>query len=318
MEIQDFEDYYSKGMMFRNAANPPEQFPIEEHISSPLPSAQIFELCDPELLFQEPFQNSQVTPNLSFDSGTKTTPTATNNNSNDLSEIYNSPEEMENGFSLSIPFSMSQLFSQTPNFNISNYPCAPPPLPLLPSCFEENDSPLMPRLESSLSNSCNFLNNFRNIVSSSKLAVDCCGIFTGGDMLENASQRQGFMEFQGDKCGTIFYPDPFPSVYNSTQLQALSNESEDFVNGGGSSTTNPLASSLEGSNYFKVSKLSVQERKEKIHRYLKKRTLRNFTKKIKYACRKMLADSRPRVRGRFAKNDEFNLSDTPRRRSCSN
>lgn len=27
-------------------------------------------------------------------------------------------------------------------------------------------------------------------------------------------------------------------------------------------------------------------------------------KKMKYACRKTLADNRPRVRGRFARNDE--------------
>ncbi|THU69201.1 hypothetical protein C4D60_Mb08t11910 [Musa balbisiana] len=56
---------------------------------------------------------------------------------------------------------------------------------------------------------------------------------------------------------------------------------------------------------FKVGRLSVEERKEKIHRYMKKRNERNFSKKIKYACRKTLADSRPRVRGRFARNDEF-------------
>ncbi|KAG0497893.1 hypothetical protein HPP92_002268 [Vanilla planifolia] len=56
---------------------------------------------------------------------------------------------------------------------------------------------------------------------------------------------------------------------------------------------------------FKVGRLSAEERKEKIHRYMKKRSERNFSKKIKYACRKTLADSRPRVRGRFAKNEEF-------------
>ncbi|KAF2603119.1 hypothetical protein F2Q70_00025188 [Brassica cretica] len=38
---------------------------------------------------------------------------------------------------------------------------------------------------------------------------------------------------------------------------------------------------------------------------MKKRNERNFSKKIKYACRKTLADSRARVRGRFAKNNEF-------------
>lgn len=37
---------------------------------------------------------------------------------------------------------------------------------------------------------------------------------------------------------------------------------------------------LEDSN-LKIGRLSIQERKEKIHRYLKKRNERNFTKKIK-------------------------------------
>ncbi|KAM0915850.1 hypothetical protein ACQ4PT_010596 [Festuca glaucescens] len=64
------------------------------------------------------------------------------------------------------------------------------------------------------------------------------------------------------------------------------------------------SSSLEDTS-FKAARLSVEERKEKIHRYIKKRNERNFSKKIKYACRKTLADSRPRVRGRFAKNDEY-------------
>ncbi|XP_047974751.1 zinc finger protein CONSTANS-LIKE 14-like isoform X1 [Salvia hispanica] len=48
---------------------------------------------------------------------------------------------------------------------------------------------------------------------------------------------------------------------------------------------------------------SPEEKKERIERYRSKRNLRNFNKKIKYECRKTLADSRPRVRGRFAKND---------------
>ena len=39
-------------------------------------------------------------------------------------------------------------------------------------------------------------------------------------------------------------------------------------------------------------------------RYRQKRHERNFNKRIKYMCRKTLADSRPRVRGRFARNDD--------------
>ena len=32
---------------------------------------------------------------------------------------------------------------------------------------------------------------------------------------------------------------------------------------------------------------------------------------VQYACRKTLADSRPRVRGRFAKNDDFGDTHRP-------
>ncbi|KAF5727417.1 hypothetical protein HS088_TW22G01110 [Tripterygium wilfordii] len=50
---------------------------------------------------------------------------------------------------------------------------------------------------------------------------------------------------------------------------------------------------------------SPEEKKERIERYRTKRTQRNFNKKIKYECRKTLADSRPRIRGRFARNEEI-------------
>ncbi|KMZ63132.1 CCT motif family protein [Zostera marina] len=43
------------------------------------------------------------------------------------------------------------------------------------------------------------------------------------------------------------------------------------------------------------------ERKQKLSRYRKKKERRNFGRKIKYACRKALADNQLRVRGRFAK-----------------
>uniref|UniRef100_A0A453FVF3 CCT domain-containing protein n=1 Tax=Aegilops tauschii subsp. strangulata TaxID=200361 RepID=A0A453FVF3_AEGTS len=54
----------------------------------------------------------------------------------------------------------------------------------------------------------------------------------------------------------------------------------------------------------KVGRYSAEERKERVERYRLKRHQRNFTKKITYACRKSLADSRPRVKGRFARNGE--------------
>ncbi|XP_010482733.1 PREDICTED: zinc finger protein CONSTANS-LIKE 1-like isoform X2 [Camelina sativa] len=47
-----------------------------------------------------------------------------------------------------------------------------------------------------------------------------------------------------------------------------------------------------------------EDRREKLSRYRNKKSRRNFGRKIKYACRKALADSQPRVRGRFAKTEE--------------
>ncbi|KAF8775394.1 hypothetical protein HU200_004813 [Digitaria exilis] len=65
-------------------------------------------------------------------------------------------------------------------------------------------------------------------------------------------------------------------------------------------------SGQEGGGPFsqKVGRYSAEERKERIERYRVKRHQRNFNKKITYACRKTLADSRPRVKGRFARNGE--------------
>ncbi|KAK7358592.1 hypothetical protein VNO77_00526 [Canavalia gladiata] len=77
----------------------------------------------------------------------------------------------------------------------------------------------------------------------------------------------------------------------------------DLQNMNGNHMSPTEAPLLEESN-FKVGRYSAEERKERISKYRAKRTQRNFNKTIKYACRKTLADNRPRIRGRFARNDE--------------
>ncbi|KAK6149519.1 hypothetical protein DH2020_017044 [Rehmannia glutinosa] len=67
---------------------------------------------------------------------------------------------------------------------------------------------------------------------------------------------------------------------------------------------NPVVKKINEESEVKVGRYSVEERKDRILRYLNKRNHRNFNKTIKYACRKTLADKRVRVRGRFAKNNE--------------
>ncbi|KAJ4956830.1 hypothetical protein NE237_013613 [Protea cynaroides] len=76
------------------------------------------------------------------------------------------------------------------------------------------------------------------------------------------------------------------------------------LNNGYSSSPLAVDSSFAEETSFKVGRYSPEERKLRIHRYRSKRTQRNFNKTIKYACRKTLADSRPRVRGRFARNED--------------
>ena len=65
-------------------------------------------------------------------------------------------------------------------------------------------------------------------------------------------------------------------------LKAFSNESSQLVSAATSSA--PLAteiSSLSEDSTMKAGKLTAEQRKEKIHRYMKKRNERNFSKKIK-------------------------------------
>ncbi|KAK4441128.1 hypothetical protein Salat_0447700 [Sesamum alatum] len=71
-------------------------------------------------------------------------------------------------------------------------------------------------------------------------------------------------------------------------------------------SNSPVASESSATeSVSRASRYSPEERKERIERYRSKRNLRNFNKKIKYECRKTLADSRPRVKGRFARNNEI-------------
>ncbi|KAK9087774.1 hypothetical protein Syun_030168 [Stephania yunnanensis] len=127
------------------------------------------------------------------------------------------------------------------------------------------------------------------------------GIFAGGIIMGSHELQPQDMEFQGDNGGVY----AAESVqFNSSEIQAL--DSQQLVSGGGGNST-PVKteiSTMEESSY-KVGRITEEERKEKIQRYVMKRNVRNFEKRIKYKCRKVLADSRPRVKGRFAKNDDF-------------
>ncbi|CAA0835124.1 CCT motif family protein [Striga hermonthica] len=111
-------------------------------------------------------------------------------------------------------------------------------------------------------------------------------------------------------------PTSMASCYSPTIIHPTINESTSFSKPHGTGdllqgmnmgqrSNGPLATeSSIIESMSRASPYSPEEKKERIERYRSKRNLRNFNKKIKYECRKTLADSRPRIRGRFARNDE--------------
>jgi len=54
----------------------------------------------------------------------------------------------------------------------------------------------------------------------------------------------------------------------------------------------------------KIGTLTVAERKIKIEKYLEKRKKRSWSRRINYDCRKRVADSRLRIKGRFVTRDQ--------------
>ncbi|KAJ4751129.1 zinc finger CONSTANS-like protein [Rhynchospora pubera] len=93
--------------------------------------------------------------------------------------------------------------------------------------------------------------------------------------------------------------------FNSSPVRHVFSTGDDLQGMNGlQASSNETQASETGTITCKVGRYSAEEGRERIQRYRSKRQQRNFQKKITYACRKTLADSRPRVKGRFARNGE--------------
>ncbi|KAI5056614.1 hypothetical protein GOP47_0028432 [Adiantum capillus-veneris] len=117
--------------------------------------------------------------------------------------------------------------------------------------------------------------------------------------LSRASSMSIFTPYQSPNTQCLSQTSaPIRRVYSTGDLQGF-NGMQSFY---GIKAENVIPEEATG---IKIGHYTMEERKMKLHRYRQKRTERNFSKKIKYACRKTLADNRPRVRGRFARSDEM-------------
>jgi len=79
---------------------------------------------------------------------------------------------------------------------------------------------------------------------------------------------------------------------------AIPSEVEEYINKSG------VLNHLPFNTTRKIGTLTVEERRIKIEKYLEKREKRTWSKKISYDCRKRVADSRLRIKGRFVTKDQ--------------
>ncbi|KAF5207094.1 Cct motif family protein [Thalictrum thalictroides] len=115
------------------------------------------------------------------------------------------------------------------------------------------------------------------------------GCLSSMEWISGSAARPNFLDFQG-----MDFSYGMRRAYSEGDIQTLSNGKTNLFH-------SPMERSLNIGNY------AIEARLQKLSRYRKKKTKRNFGRTIKYACRKALADSQPRVRGRFAKTEESEI-----------
>ena len=81
--------------------------------------------------------------------------------------------------------------------------------------------------------------------------------------------------------------------------------SEGFLEGSSGSSNALTTKGIDSQKFTGI--YSPRTRRKRVERYLLKRKLRVWSKKIKYNVRKNFADSRLRVKGRFVKKEDETL-----------
>ncbi|XP_021826351.1 uncharacterized protein LOC110767185 [Prunus avium] len=114
------------------------------------------------------------------------------------------------------------------------------------------------------------------------------GCLTSREWMHGTSTKPSFLDFPGMDFGAAY---GIRRAYSEGDIKTLDNINTSLIH---SSLERPIV----------ISNCTTEERREKLSRYRNKKTKRNFGRKIKYACRKALADNQPRIRGRFAKTEE--------------
>uniref|UniRef100_A0A5B7A0G7 Putative zinc finger protein CONSTANS-LIKE 1 isoform X1 n=1 Tax=Davidia involucrata TaxID=16924 RepID=A0A5B7A0G7_DAVIN len=118
------------------------------------------------------------------------------------------------------------------------------------------------------------------------------GRLSSMEWVHGASMKPNFLDFPGMDLGVVY---GMRRAFSEGDIKTLGNGNVSLI-------YSPLGQPQIISNH------TTEDRRQKLTRYRNKKTKRNFGRKIKYACRKALADSQPRIRGRFAKTEESDIS----------
>lgn len=104
---------------------------------------------------------------------------------------------------------------------------------------------------------------------------------------------------------------PIVAPYGNAAEGERSTKRRRVADPGVSATTNGgLESSGEGR---RIGAYTPEERKARIARFLRKRQQRVWNHKVKYDCRKKLADNRPRIKGRFVRRCDVEAYEAARK-----
>ncbi|XP_077243066.1 uncharacterized protein LOC143883609 [Tasmannia lanceolata] len=193
-----------------------------------------------------------------------------------------------------------------------------PQLSFSPPSHEMNSLSLGPTtLSQSLPHVTQAVDRFTDlgVLDTSVLKLDKAGLMQRSFSIHSLDQKQSLV-FQPHFLSLLEAPKFRTRMWNSTENSGFGGTMRRACSTGDLHILNRIQSANGSPSYlasensfikepgYKVSRYSAEERKQRIHKYRNKRTQRNFHKTIKYACRKTLADSRVRVRGRFARNDQ--------------
>ena len=114
---------------------------------------------------------------------------------------------------------------------------------------------------------------------------------------------------QGSNRPQNGYQHPYPNAgatpsYSPSHVPSNVNGSNGFLSGAVAATSQTFQMELLNKD-GRIGIYLPEARRERIARFHAKRKMRIWRKRIKYDCRKKLADSRPRIKGRFVKRSDM-------------